>query len=126
MVSTITLSSCLVVLTASVICYSYNIMLDIPFGFFIEFCTSGIRVPRPLTKWNFFANRIGGMFNVGSVLVDILMVRFIKRTILPSADPIPATAMDRNEPSHQAASTLMGELGYKNPEELVLGSHIKL
>ena len=63
-----------------------------------------------MTKWNFFGNRIGGMFNVGSVLVDILMVRFIKRTILPSADPIPATAMDRNEPSRQAASgKLMGE-----------------
>ena len=73
--------SVLVLLT---LCYSaYNIWFDIPFAVFVESCFSGKGEPRPVTLTNIIANRTGVIMNLASVFVDILVVRFIKKTILP-------------------------------------------
>ena len=73
----------MIVVTFSVLIY--NILLDIPYAIYVETCLAQERDPRPVTRFNLIAVRTGVIFNACSVVMDVLMVRFIKQTILPTA-----------------------------------------
>ena len=64
----------------------YNILLDIPYTFYVETCLAQEKNPRHVTPLNMIAMRGSGLiFSASSVVIDALMVRFIKKTILPTA-----------------------------------------
>ena len=60
--------------------YAFNLMLDIPFVIVVEVCSSKIR---PVGTVNNMMFRSGFIFNMISIVLDILMIRFIRQTVLP-------------------------------------------
>jgi hypothetical protein len=60
--------------------YTFNLMLDIPFVIVVEVCSSKIR---PVGTVNNMMFRSGFIFNMISIVLDILMIRFIRQTVLP-------------------------------------------
>lgn len=58
--------------------------MDVPYAISVETCLGQERDIRPVTKFNLIAFRTGVIFNACSVVIDVLMVRFIKLTILPA------------------------------------------
>jgi hypothetical protein len=62
--------------------FAFNICSDIPYTFYVESCMIAERTPRSVPMVNVIALRSGIFFNVTSVIVDILMLKFIKKTIL--------------------------------------------
>ena len=52
--------------------YAFNLMLDIPFVIVVEVCSSKSRP-------------VGTMNNMISIVLDILMIRFIRETVLPDS-----------------------------------------
>jgi hypothetical protein len=60
----------------------FQIFHDIPFTFYVEACLANERVPRNVSMENLIALRIGAFVNVASVIVDCLMIRFIRKTTL--------------------------------------------
>jgi hypothetical protein len=58
----------------------FQILYDIPFTFYVEACLAKEREPRNVSMANLIALRIGAFVNVASVIVDCLMIRFIRKT----------------------------------------------
>ena len=63
----------------------FQIFHDIPFTFYVEACLTKEREPRNVSMTNLIALRIGAFVNVASVIVDCLMIRFIRKTTLKIA-----------------------------------------
>jgi hypothetical protein len=61
------------------------LLMDIPFSYFFDECTSPQRETR---YWYFsiFVLQCPNLFNLTSVIVDILLIRFIQKTLIPSAN----------------------------------------
>ena len=62
--------------------YAFNLMLDIPFVIVVEVCSSK---SRPVGTMNNMMFRSGFIFNMISIVLDILMIRFIRETVLPDS-----------------------------------------
>jgi hypothetical protein len=71
-----------IVVTFSVLIY--NISMDLPYAIYVESCLINEKDPQPVTRFNLLAFRTGVIFNLCSVVVDVLMVKFIKQSILPT------------------------------------------
>jgi hypothetical protein len=67
---------------------SINLWLDIPIAMMVEACASSPeRPPRLVGIPNNVATRSVAIFNFLSLVMDVLVVKFIKKTILPMAHP---------------------------------------
>ena len=65
-----------------------NIWMDIPIAMMIEACASSPqRPPRLVGIANSVATRSVAIFNFMSLVMDVLVVKFIKKTILPTTNP---------------------------------------
>ena len=84
-VSLISLTIFLLVVIATATFFAFNISQDIPFTLYVEACLVNEREPRNVSALNLSVLRTGAVFNTASVIVDCLMIRFIKRTTLKSA-----------------------------------------
>jgi hypothetical protein len=84
-VSLISLTIFLLVVIATATFFGFNISQDIPFTLYVEACLVNEREPRNMSALNLIVLRTGAVFNTASVIVDCLMIRFIKRTTLKSA-----------------------------------------
>ena len=84
-VSLLSLTSFFLVVVVSAVFIGVNVALDIPYTLYVEACRVNDRDPRNVSSTNLIALRTGVFFNVASVVVDCLMVRFIKKTTLKSS-----------------------------------------
>ena len=74
---------------------SINIWMDIPIAMIIEACASSpVRLPQHVGIPNNMATRSIAIFNFLSLIMDGLLVKFIKKTILPTANPPPLELFD--------------------------------
>jgi hypothetical protein len=60
-----------------------NTILESPYAMIVEICVSYQKQPTTLQKWKILTNQIPNFFNFASLLVDIKLVKFLKKTILP-------------------------------------------
>jgi hypothetical protein len=72
-----TFLACVVLLVAF---FVYSLALDIPFIFIVEVCTNR---RRPIGTLNSLAARSGILFNIISVVLDIILIKLIRKTVLP-------------------------------------------
>jgi len=69
--------------------------MDIPIAMMIESCASSQeRQPRLVGIANNLATRSVAIFNFLSLIMDVLVVNFIKKTILPISNPPPLELFD--------------------------------
>ena len=58
--------------------------LDLPYSFTIESCTNRYDPEtRPITAFNVFVFQIPNLFSICSLLVDLFLVKFLRKTIMP-------------------------------------------
>ena len=60
--------------------YAVNLILNIPFVVIVEICKNE---RRPVGTFNSLASRTGIIFYIFSIILDILVIRFIRKTVLP-------------------------------------------
>ncbi len=60
-------------------------LLDLPFALVIEACSRGDREPREISKIRRMILQSPNYFNFGSILIDLMMFRFLKKTLLPTS-----------------------------------------
>jgi hypothetical protein len=83
-VSVWTLLSLSFVVIFNVICMAINIRLDVPIAILTEGCASHIREPRRISVPNMILILVINVYNITSLIVDILVLAFLKKKILPS------------------------------------------
>ena len=58
--------------------------LDLPYSFTIESCTNRYDPEsRPITAFNVFVFQMPNLFSICSLLVDLFLVKFLRKTIMP-------------------------------------------
>ena len=60
--------------------YTVNLVLNIPYVLIVEICSNK---RRPIGLLNALALRTGMIFNILSIILDILVIRFIRKTVMP-------------------------------------------
>ena len=73
---------------AAVLWWTIHIMLDVPYAIIVETCFYRTRDPRTLPVSKRIALNFPFLFNIVSLLMDILMLRFLKKTILPTSQTL--------------------------------------
>ena len=60
--------------------YTVNLVLNIPYVLIVEICSNK---RRPIGLLNALALRTGMIFNILSIILDILVIRFIRKNVMP-------------------------------------------
>jgi hypothetical protein len=60
--------------------------LDIPFSYFFDECTLPHQEPRTYSHFNTIVLQMPNLFSLTSVFVDVLLIRFIQKTVIPRAN----------------------------------------
>ena len=87
LVSLWTLMSLSCVVIVNVICMAMNLWLDIPIAILTEGCASHIREPRRIPFPNMILILSINVYNITSLIVDLLMLALLRNKILPAKGP---------------------------------------
>ena len=60
--------------------------MDFPFSIIVEACTYQVRQPRHIAKPAVMVLQSPNYFNIISLVIDVLMLRFIKNIVAPVAN----------------------------------------
>ncbi len=60
-----------------------NTITDSPYAMIIEICIAHHDEPIKLQIWKMFVIHFPNTFNFASILIDVLLVKFLKKTIIP-------------------------------------------
>ena len=71
-------------------------MLDIPFSFFTEACAYPEKEPRSYSFFNNIVLQMPNLFSIISLMVDMKIILFLKRIILPTNNAPPVDFQGKN------------------------------
>lgn len=67
-----------------------NAALDLPFSFIVEECSRSAEEIRSTSKIHVLVMQVPNLFNVCSVIIDLYLIKFIRKKILPIDQPTEA------------------------------------
>ena len=62
-----------------------NEIMDVPYAIMVEACNWRDREPRFINKPRFFVLQIPNYYNIASIVIDVLMLTFLKKTLYPAS-----------------------------------------
>ena len=84
-VTGLTLAIFFILASTSLAWWAIQLMFDIPYSILVESCFSQAREPRPLTLKGRVVLNYPYIFILVSLTLDVLLLRFLQKTILPTS-----------------------------------------